>query len=49
MRWSPIPARKTAPAVEDVRDHGYIEIGDQETFGLVVRAIGDGGLDFDND
>jgi hypothetical protein len=28
---------------------GYIEIGDQEGFGFVVRAIGYGGLDFEAD
>jgi len=28
---------------------GYIEIGDQEGFGFVVRAIGYGGLDFEDD
>jgi hypothetical protein len=28
---------------------GYIEIGDQESFGFVVRAIGYGGLDFEDD
>lgn len=27
-----------------VRGYGYIEIGDQESFGFVVRAIGYGGL-----
>ena len=32
-----------------VRGHGYIEIGDQESFGFVVRAIGYGGLDFEDD
>ena len=32
-----------------VRGHGYIEIGDQENFGFVVRAIGYGGLDFEDD
>jgi hypothetical protein len=32
-----------------VRGHGYIEIGDQEGFGFVVRAIGYGGLDFEDD
>jgi hypothetical protein len=31
-----------------VRDCGYIEIGDQEQFGFVVRAIGYGGLDFED-
>jgi hypothetical protein len=28
---------------------GYVEIGDQEGFGFVVRAIGYGGIDFDDD
>ncbi len=32
-----------------VRGYGYVEIGDQEGFGFVVRAIGYGGLDFEND
>ena len=32
-----------------VRGGGYIEIGDQEIFGFVVRAIGYGGLDFEDD
>jgi hypothetical protein len=32
-----------------VRGHGFIEIGDQEGFGFVVRAIGYGGLDFEDD
>jgi hypothetical protein len=32
-----------------VRGYGYVEIGDQESFGFVVRAIGYGGLDFDDD
>jgi hypothetical protein len=32
-----------------VRGYGYIEIGDQEGFGFVVRAIGHGGLDFEDD
>jgi hypothetical protein len=38
------------PAVAKyVRGYGYVEIGDQETFGFVVRAIGYGGLDFEDD
>jgi hypothetical protein len=38
------------PAVaEYVRGGGYVEIGDQEGFGFVVRAIGYGGLDFEDD
>jgi hypothetical protein len=32
-----------------VRGCGYIEIGDQESFGFVVRSIGYGGLDFEDD
>ena len=32
-----------------VRDYGYVEVGDQESFGFVVRAIGYGGLDFEDD
>jgi hypothetical protein len=32
-----------------VDGYGYIEIGDQEGFGFVVRAIGYGGLDFEDD
>lgn len=32
-----------------VSGHGFIEIGDEEGFGLVVRAIGYGGLDFEAD
>jgi hypothetical protein len=41
---------KLFPAVARyVRGCGYIEIGDQESFGFVVRAIGYGGLDFEDD
>jgi Domain of unknown function (DUF6930) len=32
-----------------VNGYGYVEIGDQESFGFVVRAIGYGGLDFEDD
>jgi hypothetical protein len=32
-----------------VQGYGYIEIGDQESFGFVVRAVGYGGLDFEDD
>jgi hypothetical protein len=32
-----------------VRGYGYVEVGDQEGFGFVVRAIGYGGLDFEDD
>jgi hypothetical protein len=36
---------KLFPAIARyVRGYGYIEIGDQESFGFVVRAIGYGGL-----
>lgn len=29
--------------------HGYVEVGQQEGFGFVVRAIGYGGMDFEDD
>jgi hypothetical protein len=32
-----------------VRGYGFIEVGDQESFGFVVRAMGYGGLDFEDD
>ncbi|MGP0067997.1 MAG: DUF6930 domain-containing protein [Isosphaeraceae bacterium] len=32
-----------------VSDYGYVEIGDQEGFGFIVRAMGYGGLDFEDD
>ena len=32
-----------------VQGYGYVEIGDQESFGFVVRALGYGGLDFEDD
>jgi hypothetical protein len=32
-----------------VSGYGYVEIGDQEGFGFIVRALGYGGLDFDDD
>lgn len=32
-----------------VRGYGFIEVGDQDGFGFVVRAIGYGGLDFEDD
>ena len=32
-----------------VRGYGYVEIGDQESFGFVVRALGYGGMDFEDD
>jgi hypothetical protein len=38
------------PAIDRyVGGYGYIEIGDQEGFGFVVRAIGYGGMDFEDD
>lgn len=38
------------PAIARYVDgYGYIEVGDQESFGFVVRAIGYGGLDFEDD
>jgi hypothetical protein len=38
------------PAIASyVRGYGFVEIGDQEGFGFVVRAIGYGGLDFEDD
>ncbi len=40
----------TFPAIARyVRGYGYIEIGDQQSFGFVVRAIGYGGMDFEDD
>ena len=32
-----------------VRGYGHIEIGDQESFGFVVRALSYGGLIFEDD
>jgi hypothetical protein len=32
-----------------VERHGYVEIGEQEMFGFVVRAIGDGGTAYEDD
>jgi uncharacterized protein DUF6930 len=41
---------KLFPAIARyVRGYGCVEIGDQESFGFVVRAIGYGGLDFEDD
>jgi hypothetical protein len=38
------------PAIARYVDgYGYIEIGDQESIGFVVRAIGYGGVDFEDD
>jgi hypothetical protein len=31
------------------QDYGHIEIGDQEGFGFVVRAVDYGGMVFEND
>jgi hypothetical protein len=31
-----------------VRGYGYIELGDQESFGFVARAIGYDGVDFED-
>ena len=40
---------KLFPAIARyVRGYGYVEIGDQESFGFVARAIGYGGLDFED-
>ena len=32
-----------------VRGYGHIEVGDQEMFGFVARALGCGGLAFEDD
>ena len=32
-----------------VRGYGHIEVGDQEMFGFVARALGYGGLAFEDD
>ncbi len=32
-----------------VRGYGYVEFGDQESFGFIVWAIGFGGVDFEDD
>lgn len=50
----PTPAESkveaTFPAIARyVGGYGYIEIGDQESFGFVVRAIGYGGMDLEDD
>jgi hypothetical protein len=45
-----LKVEKMFPAIARyVRGYGFIEIGDQEGFGFVVRAIGYGGIDFDGD
>ena len=52
LKPSPEQAKVEAmfPAIATyVRGYGYVEIGDQEGFGFVVRAIGYGGLDFEDD
>jgi len=41
---------KLFPAIAKwVNGYGYIEIGDQEMFGFVARALNDGGLVFEDD
>ncbi len=41
---------KLFPAIAQwVRGYGHIEIGDQEMFGFVVRALDGGGLIFEDD
>ena len=41
---------KLFPAIAQwVRGYGHIEIGDQEMFGFVVRALDYGGLVFEDD
>jgi hypothetical protein len=41
---------KLFPAVAQwVRVYGHIEVGDQETFGFVARALDYGGLAFEDD
>jgi hypothetical protein len=41
---------QTFPAIAKwVRAYGHIEIGDQESFGFVVRALDYGGLVFEDD
>ena len=41
---------KLFPAIAQwVRGYGHIEIGDQEMFGFVVRALDYGGLAFEDD
>jgi hypothetical protein len=47
---SPTAVEQTFPAIAKwVRGYGHIEIGDQESFGFVVRALGYGGLVFEDD
>jgi hypothetical protein len=41
---------KLFPAIARwVRGYGHIEVGDQEVFGFVARALGSGGLAFEDD
>jgi hypothetical protein len=41
---------KIFPAIARwVRGDGHVEIGDQEMFGFVVRALNDGGMVFEDD
>jgi hypothetical protein len=40
---------KLFPAIAEWIRGGHIEIGDQEGFGFVVRALDDGGLVFEDD
>jgi hypothetical protein len=40
----PVPA-----IAKSVRGYGHIEIGDQEMFGFVARALDYGGLAFEDD
>ena len=41
---------KLFPAIAQwVRGYGYIEIGEQEMFGFAVRALGYGGMPFEDD
>ena len=47
---SPTDVQKSFPAIAKwVSGYGHIEIGDQESFGFVVRAVDYGGLVFEND
>jgi hypothetical protein len=52
VKPSPVQSKVEAmfPAVARyVAVYGYVEIGDQEGSGFIVRAIGYGGLDFEDD
>jgi hypothetical protein len=47
---SPTDVQKSYPAIAKwVRGYGHIEIGDQEGFGFIVRAIDYGGVVFEDD